>query len=137
MRHRIGEYELDENLFEVTHRGARLAAPPKVFDTLLLLARNLDRVVTKNELIRVVWEGAQVTEDALSQTIRRARLLLGFSGPSGPCIQTVRGRGYRLLVNGGEDCNSVASGADATSVALGKMSASHQGNFSSKEEPTL
>jgi len=85
------DFELDVPLFEIRQRGVKLAAPPRVFDLILCLVRNSDRVVTKTELLNTVWADCSVTNDALVQTVRRARGLLG------PSIQTIRGRGYRFV----------------------------------------
>lgn len=95
MRYAFDDFEMDVRLFEVRHRGVKLQAPPRVFDLLLVLVRNSDRVVTKSELFTALWPECRVSEDALVQTIRRARRLLGVSVQAS--IETVRGRGYRFV----------------------------------------
>jgi DNA-binding winged helix-turn-helix (wHTH) protein len=99
MLHQFWDYEVDENLFEVRWRGQPLSVAPKVFDILILLIRNQHRVVTKEELLGAVWPETRVTDDALNQAIRRARLL--FSNRSPSPIRTVRGRGYRFSLGAG------------------------------------
>lgn len=89
------DFELDVPLFEIRHRGVKLSAPPRVFDLILCLVRNCERVVTKAELLSTVWADCSVSNDALVQTIRRARGILG--GSVHPSIQTIRGRGYRFV----------------------------------------
>jgi len=95
MRYTFDDFEVDARLFEVRHRGVKLQAPPRVFDLLLVLVRNSDRVVTKSELVTALWPQCRVSDDALLQTIRRARRLLGVSVQSS--IETIRGRGYRFV----------------------------------------
>lgn len=88
----FGGYEIDDALFEVRRSGERISVSPRVFDAMLFLIRNQHRVVTKHELLQVVWAGVLVSDDALNQAIRKARRLLGGH----QAIQTVRGRGYRF-----------------------------------------
>jgi transcriptional activator of cad operon len=96
MVYRFGQWEIDEELFELRLRGAPVSAAPKVFDTLLVLFTNRHRVVTKSELLALVWKGSVVTDDALSFTVRKARRILS-EAPDGGTIATVRGRGYRFV----------------------------------------
>jgi DNA-binding winged helix-turn-helix (wHTH) protein len=96
MLYQFGQWELDEELFELRLRGAPVSAAPKVFDTLLILFRNRHRVVTKSELLALVWKGSVVTDDALSFAVRKARRILS-EAPEGGTIETIRGRGYRFV----------------------------------------
>ena len=68
---------------------AKLGA--RAFDLLLTLAERRDRVVSKNELLDVVWPGLVVEENNLQVHISALRKLLGPSA-----IATVPGRGYRF-----------------------------------------
>lgn len=87
----VGEVEIDPVCFEIRRGAARLAIEPRVFDFLLYLARNRDRVVTKDELIDAVWGGSAVSEGALARCASVARKVLG----SRAFIVTVHRRGYR------------------------------------------
>ena len=42
---------------------------PQVFDVLVYLLRHRDRVVSKDELIRSVWDGRFVSDDTLSSRV--------------------------------------------------------------------
>ena len=64
---------------------------PRTYDVLLHLVRNAGRLITKQELIDVVWKDVAVTDDSLVQCLMEIRRALGDAEP---VIETVRGRGY-------------------------------------------
>src|SRR5690606_22709087 len=72
---------------------------PQVFEVLLHLARNRDRVVTKNELLDTIWGDRFVSESALTSRIKDARRIVGDDGRSQQVIRTVHGRGYRFVAD--------------------------------------
>ena len=67
----------------------------KSFDMLGVLARNAPDCVTKDLLAESVWAGHAVTDDSIAQCIRDIRRALGDGQRR--LVQTVPGRGYRLL----------------------------------------
>ena len=70
---------------------------PQVFDVLVHLVRNRDRVVTKDELQQAVWNGRVVSEDALTSRISSARRAIGDTGEDQRLIRTVQRRGFRFV----------------------------------------
>ncbi len=72
-------------------------------DVLVHLAANPDRVVSKEELLTVVWDGAFVEEGALAQAIHSLRKALGDDARQPRFIQTVPKRGYRLVARPSEE----------------------------------
>jgi predicted ATPase/DNA-binding winged helix-turn-helix (wHTH) protein len=68
---------------------ARLGA--RAFDLLLTLIERRDRLVSKNELLDLVWPGLVVEENNLQVHISALRKLLGPT-----VIATIPGRGYRF-----------------------------------------
>ena len=64
---------------------------PRSYDVLLHLARNAGRLVSKQELMDVVWKDVAVTDDSLVQCLMEIRRALGDDEH---VIETVRGRGY-------------------------------------------
>lgn len=95
----VGDIEIDDEQFEVRRGETVLPSTPKVFDALLVLARNHPRVVTKRELLATVWAGAAVSDDAIQYIVRQARDLIGGASRQGLTIRTVRGRGYQLCTS--------------------------------------
>ena len=74
-----------------------LPLPPKAFETLLLLVRHPGHLMLKEDLMQALWPDAFVEEVNLANKISVLRKLLGDTGPSGACIQTVPKLGYRFL----------------------------------------
>lgn len=71
--------------------GVECQIGSRAFDVLLALIERRDRVVTKNELLDLVWPGLVVEENNLSVQISTLRKVLGAHA-----IATVTGRGYRF-----------------------------------------
>lgn len=99
MIHRFGDFELDDELFELRKTSRREIVPiqPKAFDILRCLIERPDVVVSRAELMAKVWPGVVVTNDSLAQAIMSARSALGDDGDEPTFIHTVRGRGYRFV----------------------------------------
>jgi TolB-like protein/thioredoxin-like negative regulator of GroEL len=90
-------YEMDLRSHELRRGGAVVHVEPQVFDLLLHLVRNRDRVVGKDELFEVVWNGRIVSEAALSSRINAARRAIGDDGDRQALIRTVHKRGFRFM----------------------------------------
>lgn len=85
---------------------------PRVFDTLLFLVENADRVLDKEEIMEAVWPDSIVEENNLTQNISTLRRVFGETPGSHRFIVTVPGRGYRFVAG----VNSVAAAADELSA---------------------
>src|SRR5215216_3528257 len=72
---------------------------PKVFDTLLALLENSGHVLTKKELMQLVWPDSFVEENNLAQNISILRKALGEGKEGEHYIQTVPKRGYRFVAD--------------------------------------
>lgn len=81
---------------QVVLSGRPIALGARAFDVLLALAQRNDRLVSKNELLDLVWGGQIVEENNLTVQISALRKALGSDA-----IATVPGRGYRLALGGG------------------------------------
>jgi DNA-binding winged helix-turn-helix (wHTH) protein len=71
--------------------GVLIALQPQVFDLLEYAIRNRDRVVSKDDLLAVVWNGRIVSDSTLSTRINAARSALGDSGEQQRLIRTAHG----------------------------------------------
>jgi len=76
---------------------ATVSLEPKVMRVLRRLAERPGEVVTKEEILRDVWEGAYVTEDVLTRAISELRRVFGDSPDDPRVIETIRKSGYRLI----------------------------------------
>ena len=93
----IGEVEVDAKTWTARKGGDRLELTRREFELLRLLAESAGEVVTRERLMREVWDtgwlGATKTLDVHVSTLRRK---LG-DDPSAPrYIHTVRGVGFRF-----------------------------------------
>jgi predicted ATPase len=100
MRFRFGDCELDEELFELRVRGAKIAVQPKVLSLLFFLVRERTRAVTRRELLEAVWSDVVVGDASLSRAIVEARRAIGDDKQE--MIVTVRGHGFRFAAQVGE-----------------------------------
>src|SRR5215213_3053743 len=69
---------------------------PKVFDTLLLLVENAGRILSKERMMKEIWEDSFVEENNLAQNISYLRRILGESKDN-KFIETVPKYGYRFV----------------------------------------
>jgi adenylate cyclase len=89
--------ELDLLRRELRRAGRLVPLEPQVFDLLVYLIENRDRVVTKDDLIQSIWKGRIVSESALTTRINAARKAIGDSGDSQRLIRTLPRKGFRFV----------------------------------------
>jgi len=70
---------------------------PQVFDLVVHLMENRDRVVSKEELIEKIWHGRHVAESTLTSRINAARRAVGDSGSEQALIRTIARKGFRFV----------------------------------------
>ncbi|HEY9567374.1 MAG TPA: winged helix-turn-helix domain-containing protein, partial [Thalassobaculum sp.] len=97
MKIAFGEHVLDPERRELRCGAEAIAIGPQVFDLLLFLLRNREHVVTKDELIDVVWGGRIVSESTLTSHINAVRKAIGDSGDEQRLVRTIARRGYRFV----------------------------------------
>ncbi|GBD25477.1 Sensory transduction protein regX3 [bacterium HR30] len=87
----------DLDAYEITVKGEPVRVYLREFEILVLLLRNPNRVLRREEIIAAIWgdEGA-VEERTIDVHIRRLREHLGGRKGAGAAIVTVRGVGYKL-----------------------------------------
>lgn len=90
------DFMLDDERRELLRDGEEVSVQPLVFDLLLYLLRNRDRVVTKQELLESLWPDATVAEGSLTRAISLARTALKTPGGEDP-IRTYARQGYRFI----------------------------------------
>lgn len=97
MQFLFSDHTLDTSRREL-HRGADLIAlEPQVFDLLVYLLENRDRVVSKDDLMASVWGGRIVSESTLTSRINAARKAVGDNGEEQHLIRTVPRKGFRFV----------------------------------------
>lgn len=106
MLYRFENYVLDAGRRELRRGGSLLAIEPKVFDLLVHLIGNRDRVVSKDDLLAAVWNGRIVSESTLTSCINAARSAIGDSGEAQRLIKTLPRKGLRFIGDVREDHGS-------------------------------
>jgi DNA-binding winged helix-turn-helix (wHTH) protein len=94
---RFADVEVREREFSLLKAGKVLAVEPKAFRVLLLLLRNPQKLLSKEELLNSVWGDTAVTEGSLTRSIWLLRRLLGDDVNEPRFIETVATVGYRLV----------------------------------------
>lgn len=97
MIYQFDDFQLDVKKFELRKNGDVLQIGPQVFDFLHLIIKNSSRLVSRDEVIEVVWEGRIVSETTISSCVKAARKVLGDDGGQQRFIRTARGRGFQFI----------------------------------------
>ncbi|HWT70102.1 MAG TPA: winged helix-turn-helix domain-containing protein [Pseudomonas sp.] len=91
------DYVLDQERRELTRRGQVVTVGPQVFDLLLLLVSNHERVLSKDDLLNAVWAGRIVSESTITSHINAVRKAIGDTGEEQRLVRTVARKGYRFV----------------------------------------
>jgi len=95
---RFGNFELDAAAYELRRGGIRVRLARQPMDLLLLLVERPGELVSRDEIVRVLWpEHVFVDTDAgIHTAVLRVRQALAVDG--GPSlVETVSGKGYRFV----------------------------------------
>ena len=92
-------FELDIAARCLRQEGKPIPLNSKTFDVLLYLAEHPRQVVTKEELLSAVWNGAFVEEGNLSQHVFLMRKALAAVGVAKQIVVTVPGKGYQFTAS--------------------------------------
>ena len=96
---RLEALRVDTAAGEVNGPAGRENLDPKVMGVLVLLAQNVGRVVSREELHARIWPHAVVTDDSLTRCVYELRRQLSHAGGDErykAMLETVPKRGYRL-----------------------------------------
>ena len=100
-------YTLDADRRELRCGSDSVAVQPQVFDLLVYLVQNRERVVSRDDLIASVWDGRIVSESTLTSRISSARIALGDSGRDQKLIRTIPRKGLRFVGAVSEPSNGI------------------------------
>ncbi|CAA9517720.1 MAG: hypothetical protein AVDCRST_MAG23-15 [uncultured Sphingosinicella sp.] len=100
----FGDFKLDTGDERLWGSAGPVKLGNKAYGVLLMLAEQQGRLLTKDALFSSVWDGTIVSESALTSVIKELRRALGDESRTPKYIESVYGRGYRLIapVSGGE-----------------------------------
>ena len=91
------DYRLDIERRELRRGVECIDLHPKALDLLIFLVQNRDRVVTKDDLLRVVWGGRIVSESAITTRINAVRRAVGDDGATQRLVRTFNRKGVRFI----------------------------------------
>lgn len=111
MVYEFAGFELDPKLRELRLSGRGIALQPRVFQLLLYLVDNRERVVSKEELLERVWTDAVVSDGSLKRAVSLLRSALRQGGCE-DAIRTYARQGYRF------DAADLRETSDATGAAV-------------------
>ncbi|HEX6176985.1 MAG TPA: FHA domain-containing protein [Thermoanaerobaculia bacterium] len=97
MRYIFDEFTLDVVAGELRRGESRVELRPKVYALLIYLIENRERLVSKEEILDVIWRDVHVSDGVLNRTIAELRQVLGDEPRESRFIDTVPRRGYRFV----------------------------------------
>lgn len=96
LSYRFGPFTLDSQTKLLFDRGQRLHLQPKTLDLLVILLERGGNVVSKDELLALVWPETCVEEGSVHKNVFLLRKTLGVDREGRPYIETIAKRGYRF-----------------------------------------
>ncbi len=90
---------VDTGRYLLSQNDKPIEIEPQVFDLLVYLIENHNRVVTRRELLEKMWKGRVVSDSALNARLKAARKAVGDSGRTQSIIKTIHGRGYQFVAS--------------------------------------
>jgi Tol biopolymer transport system component/DNA-binding winged helix-turn-helix (wHTH) protein len=95
--YRFADILVDVSAMRLERCGQEVALEPKLFRLLEFLIDNRERVLGKEEIFRVVWDGTAVSDNALTRAVAQVRKVLEDDPRSPRYIETVPTVGYRFI----------------------------------------
>jgi TolB-like protein len=105
-------FVLDSERRELRGPSGLISVEPQVFDFLVYLIRNRDRVVSKDEIVAAIWNGRIVSESVLTTRLNAVRSAIGDSGAAQRLIKTLPRKGMRFVGDAREE--QAFAGTDPT-----------------------
>ena len=109
MKFNFDNHFLDTDRRELRRGSELVAMQPQVFDLLVHLLKHRDRVVSRDNLIALVWGGRIVSDSTLDSRINAARSAIGDNGREQRLIRTIPRKGVRFVGTVSGPCEAKAS----------------------------
>src|SRR5216684_1244966 len=93
----FGPFRVDARERRLLRDGEVVPLRPKVFDILLVLVQNGGHILSKDEVMKLVWPNTAVEEGNLARNISTLRRALGERPRESQFIETIPWRGYRFV----------------------------------------
>ena len=97
-------YMFEDNVLDLDRRELRRGSEliqigPQVFDLLVYLVQNRERVVSKDNILEAIWKGRIISKSTLASHINAARRAIGDTGDDQKLIRTAPRKGFRFVGN--------------------------------------
>lgn len=96
-RIRFDKFELDPARGELLCDGTPVRIQPKVYAALRVFISHRGELLSRQALLDALWHDVVVNDEAVTQTLRKLRRVLGDDPKSPRFIETVPKRGYRFI----------------------------------------
>jgi TolB-like protein len=114
----FSDHRLDTDRRELRRGSETIAMEPQVFDLLVYLVENRDRVVSKDDLLASIWGGRIVSDSTLTSRINATRKAVGDSGEEQKLIRTIARKGFRFVGDVRRPTDGEPAHAEPTIVGL-------------------
>ena len=99
MLYRFNNIEIDTNNYSLLDKGKEISVEPQVFNLIVYLIKNKNKVVSRNEILEKLWQGRIVSDTSINNHIKSARKVLGDDGVKQTVIKTIHSRGYQFIAD--------------------------------------
>lgn len=101
----FGAFRFDARTGQLWGEGREVGLTPRAAAVLHVLTARAQELVSKQELLEIVWGGMAIGDDALTSCIQELRRALRDDARNPLIIETLYRRGYRLMVPAGPLAN--------------------------------
>lgn len=95
--YKFGDFTIDQEEEKLFWGSEIILLEPMPFKVLLLLVKNVGRILNKNEILDSVWEGTSVSEGSLSVVISKIRDVLKDEAKNPKYVENIPRKGYRFI----------------------------------------
>jgi TolB-like protein len=133
----FANHVLDTSRQELRCGGEGVPIEPQVFDLLLYLLENRDRVVSKDDLFDNIWQGRIVSESTLTSRINAVRKAVGDSGSDQRLVRTIARKGFRFVGDVSVSQNGVAGPEQTPAPPPGEDGERPRGALTALDRPAI
>ncbi|WP_044556114.1 winged helix-turn-helix domain-containing protein [Shewanella piezotolerans] len=124
MKLSFSEFTIDNEATELQVNGNVFALDERNIALIQLLSNHYPEHCSKQDCLDKIWVGTVVSDMSLSKLVSDTRRTFSDAGYSGPLIQTVHGRGYRLEHTLGKQLSKLQPAAEPISTSQDKIPSS-------------
>ena len=97
MKYKFAQFVADTDRHVLLDGGRHVPLQGRAFAVLVELLAAQGRMVGKDRLVEIVWQGRAVSDSAVTSQIKALRKALGDTGRPYRVIATVHGKGFRIV----------------------------------------